>query len=108
MYACMKSKPQGLEKHLRLESLGTDRMDMRIPPLNIGILLESNPLKSRSLVRRLAVPLTKVDSETAKALEKEDVCEPACVEGQGICNDGLCFCKTAPAPVVYKHVMNIF
>ena len=28
---------------------------MRIPPLNIQILLESNPLKSRILVRRLAV-----------------------------------------------------
>ena len=29
-------------------------MDMRIPPLEIKILLESNPLKSRSLVWRLA------------------------------------------------------
>ena len=28
---------------------------MIIPPLNIKILLESNPLKSRILVRRLAV-----------------------------------------------------
>ena len=28
---------------------------MRIPPLNIKILLESNPLKSRILVGRLAV-----------------------------------------------------
>ena len=30
-------------------------MDMRIPPLKIKILLGSNPLKSRILVRRLAV-----------------------------------------------------
>ena len=30
-------------------------MDMRISPLNIKIMLESNPLKSRILVRRLAV-----------------------------------------------------
>ena len=30
-------------------------MDMRIPPLKIKILLESNPPKSRILVRRLAV-----------------------------------------------------
>ena len=30
-------------------------MDMRIPPLKSKILLESNPLKSRILVRRLAV-----------------------------------------------------
>ena len=28
-------------------------MDLRIPPLNIKILLESNPLKSRFLVRRI-------------------------------------------------------
>ena len=30
-------------------------MDMRIPPLRIKIMLESNPLKSIMLVRRLAV-----------------------------------------------------
>ena len=30
-------------------------MDMRIPPLNIMIMIGSNPLKSRILVRRLAV-----------------------------------------------------
>ena len=31
-------------------------MDMRIPPFTIKMLLESNPLKSRILVQRLAVP----------------------------------------------------
>ena len=30
-------------------------MDMRIPPLIVKIMLESKPLKSRILVRRLAV-----------------------------------------------------
>ena len=30
-------------------------MDMRIPPIEINIPLESNPLKSRIVVRRLAV-----------------------------------------------------
>ena len=30
-------------------------MDVRIPPLEVKILLESNPLESRILVRRLAV-----------------------------------------------------
>ena len=30
-------------------------MDMRVPPLKIKIMLESNPLNSRILVRRLAV-----------------------------------------------------
>ena len=34
---------------------GTFPMGLRISPLNIEILLESNPLKSRILVRRLAV-----------------------------------------------------
>ena len=33
-------------------------MDMRIPPLKIEILLESNPLKSRILVRRLAIAVS--------------------------------------------------
>ena len=32
-------------------------MDIRIPPLKTKIMLESNPLKSRILVRRLAVVL---------------------------------------------------
>ena len=30
-------------------------MDMRIPPLKINIMLESNPLKSRISMRTLAV-----------------------------------------------------
>ena len=39
----------------RLEISGKFPMDMRIPPLEIKIRLESNPLKSRILVRRLPV-----------------------------------------------------
>ena len=39
-----------------LKLSGKFPMDLRIPPLNIKIVLESNPLKSRILVRRLAVP----------------------------------------------------
>ena len=38
-----------------LKLSGKVPMDMRIPPLRIKILLESNPLKSIILVRRLAV-----------------------------------------------------
>ena len=34
-------------------------IDMRIPPLSINILLESNPLKSRILIQRLAVTSCK-------------------------------------------------
>ena len=34
---------------------GRSPMDMRIPPLEIKIMLGSTPLKSRMLVRRLAV-----------------------------------------------------
>ena len=39
----------------RLKLSGEFPADMRIPPLEIKILLESNPLKSRIFVRRLAV-----------------------------------------------------
>ena len=35
-------------------------MDMRIPPLKRKILLESNPMKSRILVRTLAVVPVRV------------------------------------------------
>ena len=42
-------------KICRLRNYGEFPMDMRIPPLNIKIMLESNHLKSRILVRRLAV-----------------------------------------------------
>ena len=38
-----------------LKISGKSPMDMRIPPLKIKIMLDSNPLKSRILVRRLAV-----------------------------------------------------
>ena len=39
----------------RLKTSGKFPVDMRIPPLNIRILLESNPLKYR-ILRRSAVP----------------------------------------------------
>ena len=38
-----------------LKLSGRFPMDLRIPPLKLKILLESSPLKSRILVRRLAV-----------------------------------------------------
>ena len=41
-----------------LKFCGKLSMDIRIPPLNIKIMLESNPLKSRILVRRLGVRAT--------------------------------------------------
>ena len=40
-------------------------MNMRIPPLNIKILLESNPPKSRILVRRLATCTVKTPAPEA-------------------------------------------
>ena len=44
-------------------------MDMRIPPLKIKIMLESNPLKSRILVQRLAVlPRGEIPPDTGKRL----------------------------------------
>ena len=48
-------------------------MYTRIPPLNIKIMLESNPLKSRTLVRRLAVAR---ELERYAADLRRD-CEPA-------------------------------
>ena len=39
----------------RLRFYGESPMDMRIPPLNIKIMFESNPPKSGILVRRSAV-----------------------------------------------------
>ena len=38
-------------------------MGLGIPPFTLKILIESNPLKSRFLVRRLAVALGKEDSD---------------------------------------------
>ena len=48
---CRSGHPEVSE----LELSGKLHIDMRIPLLNIKITVESNPLKSRSLVRRLAV-----------------------------------------------------
>ena len=47
--------PEIPAKTCLLKASGKFHMDMKIPTLNIKILLESNPLKSRILVRRLAV-----------------------------------------------------
>ena len=41
-------------------------MDMGIPRLNINIISESNPLKSRILVRRLAVVSEAFDCQEAR------------------------------------------
>ena len=49
-------------KICRLTISGKRPMDLRIPPLNIQIMLGSNPLKSRILVRRSAVPLEPAQS----------------------------------------------
>ena len=42
-----------------LKTFGELPMDMRIPPLKIKIMLESDPLKSEILMRRLAVSFFK-------------------------------------------------
>ena len=43
-------------KICRLNISRNSPTDMRFPPLQVKILLQSNPPKSRILVRRLAVP----------------------------------------------------
>ena len=40
-------------------------MDMRIPPLQIEMMLETNPLKSTMLVGRLGVPQSPKESPRA-------------------------------------------
>ena len=47
-----------LLRFARLKLSGKFPMGLGIPPLRIKFLLESKPLKSRILVRRLAVPPT--------------------------------------------------
>ena len=46
-------------------------MDVRIPPLRIKIVLESNPLKSTMLVGRLAAAITMILDTTTKTQTHE-------------------------------------
>ena len=51
-------------------------MDMRMPPLNIKIMLGSSPLKSRILVRRLAVAFhTAFSGRVGSLQERAGACE---------------------------------
>ena len=53
---CSRSAPKGfVGMIINSDFLGSSLLDMRIPPLEIKTLLESNPLESRISVRRLAV-----------------------------------------------------
>ena len=46
-------------------------MDMRVPPLSIKTLLESDPLKSRIFVQRLAVALRGSEPRRGEARRGE-------------------------------------
>jgi len=35
-----------------------------------------------------------------------DVCNPPCIQGRGICNDNMCFCKTPYSGTTCQHKMN--
>ena len=55
-------------------------MDMRIPPLTLKILPESNPLKSRILVRRLAMISSFLGSGASDfKFKTRDVPKPLCM-----------------------------
>merc|ERR1712194_421153 len=41
-------------------------------------------------------------------LEKTNVCHPPCIQGRGICNDNMCFCKTPFSGTTCQHKMNPF
>ena len=62
VYRCLRQTNSLLRLSLLrlLDSTFPDKtpMDMRIPPLEIKIMLEPSPLRSRILVRRLAVPVS--------------------------------------------------
>ena len=60
-------------------------MDMRIPPLKIKIMLESNPLKSRILVRRLAV---SKQGQTSSRHLAESECPEWRSSGFGVLQEG--------------------
>ena len=62
-------------------------MDMRTPPLEIKILLELNPLKSRILVRRLGV------AQAARPHPSGHACAPECFVG-------------APSTEIVRSVLN--
>ena len=53
-------------KICRLKMSGKSPMDMIIPPLTIDIMFESNPLKSRILVLRLAVASVGIAPERSR------------------------------------------
>ena len=60
-------------------------MDMRIPPLNIKITLESRTMKSRILVRRLAVPQASFVSGNPEGLRDFGNCRRLTEEVLGDC-----------------------
>jgi len=39
---------------------------------------------------------------------KTNVCHPPCIQGRGICNDNLCFCKSPFSGTTCQHKMNPF
>ena len=63
-------------KIARLKLSGRFPIDMKFPPLTIKILLESDPLKSRILVRRLAV--TNVASTRRGKEHARSTCVESC------------------------------
>ena len=88
-------------KSARLKTSGKFPMDMRIISRNLKILLESNPMKSRILVRRLAVIRAGCEKPSAVRGTVAAVCPFARVrcgagsEGQqrrsGVTSDGFAF-----------------
>lgn len=40
--------------------------------------------------------------------KKTNVCHPPCIQGRGICNDNMCFCKTPYSGTTCQHKMNAF
>ena len=76
-------------------------MDMRIPPLKLKILLESNPLKFRIVVRRLAVAQHRCRRKRQSDIVRRDSCEITTARHRHISYGDL----TRISPTIFSETM---
>ena len=100
----------------RLNKYGEFPTDMRIPPLKIKIMLESNPLKSRNLVRRLAVVMMQcgrarslplaVMGALAQTTRPALTADPSTLT-EGGAHGRVGHCESAPLAKSARHVRDL-
>jgi len=71
-------------------------------------LTRSTPRAADSIATwKDTVGLQAQEEQAPKAeAEGRRKCEPECFEGRGVCNDGICFCKTPYSGTVCQHETN--